>query len=154
LIQGLTEEVEKEEMGIQSNIRDALLPQPPSFKKKKEYTILETLGRGGFGKVVKAHWRGGGEGEGKDVALKYVPISLVSIPFLDVYGDLRRGFGGGCVMDNRRSVMDEKELMTRIIPKKLVKHDLSLVTDEINVLKSLDHPNIVHVWDHFESRDK
>jgi len=57
-------------MGIQSNIRDALLPQPPSFKKKKEYTILETLGRGGFGKVVKAHWKG--EGEGKDVALKYV----------------------------------------------------------------------------------
>jgi serine/threonine protein kinase len=67
-------------MGIQSNIRDALLPQPPSFKKKKEYTILETLGRGGFGKVVKAHWKG--EGEGKDVALKYVPIiSLSFFPF-------------------------------------------------------------------------
>jgi calcium/calmodulin-dependent protein kinase I len=49
---------------------------------------------------------------------------------------------------------NETELMPRIIPKKLVKHDLSLVTDEINVLKSLDHPNIVHVWDHFESRDK
>ena len=82
-------------------------------------------------------------------------LSLVSvIPFLDVYEDLRSGFGGDHVMDNRRSVMDEKELMTRIIPKKLVKHDLSLVTDEINVLKSLDHPNIVHVWDHFESRDK
>ena len=63
-------------MGIQSNIRDALLPQPPSFKKKKEYTILETLGRGGFGKVVKAHWKG--EGEEKDVALKYVLISLGS----------------------------------------------------------------------------
>ena len=68
-------------MGIQSNIRDALLPQPPSFKKKKEYTILETLGRGGFGKVVKAHWRGGGEGEGKDVALKYVCSLYPSHPF-------------------------------------------------------------------------
>lgn len=67
-------------MGIQSNIRDALLPQPPSFKKKKEYTILETLGRGGFGKVVKAHWKV--EGEGKDVALKYVlTLSLLIIPF-------------------------------------------------------------------------
>jgi serine/threonine protein kinase len=67
-------------MGIQSNIRDALLPQPPSFQKKKEYTILETLGRGGFGKVVKAHWKG--EGEGKDVALKYVlTLSLLIIPF-------------------------------------------------------------------------
>lgn len=26
--------------------------------------------------------------------------------------------------------------------------------DEINVLKNLDNPHIVHVWDHFESRDK
>jgi len=56
-------------MGIQSNIRDALLPQPASFKKKKEYTLLETLGRGGFGKVVKAHWIKEGQ-EGMDVALK------------------------------------------------------------------------------------
>jgi calcium/calmodulin-dependent protein kinase I len=136
-------------MGIQSNIRDALLPQPPSFKKKKEYTILETLGRGGFGKVVKAHWRG--EGEGKDVALKYVPIhSLSMFPFyLHCYEELREDLEEGGLMDE-----NEKKLMGRIIPKKLVKHDLSLVTDEINVLKSLDHPNIVHVWDHFESRDK
>lgn len=29
-----------------------------------------------------------------------------------------------------------------------------MVMDEINVLKGLDHENIVHVWDHFESRDK
>jgi calcium/calmodulin-dependent protein kinase I len=129
-------------MGIQSNIRDALLPQPPSFKKKKEYTILETLGRGGFGKVVKAHWKV--EGEGKDVALKYVPSLTLLI------------FPSWMSAKSYEDMMDEneKELMTRIIPKKLVKHDLSLVTDEINVLKSLDHPNIVHVWDHFESRDK
>jgi serine/threonine protein kinase len=42
----------------------------------------------------------------------------------------------------------------RIIPKKLVRDNPSVVLDEINVLKGLDHPNIVHVWDHFESRDK
>jgi serine/threonine protein kinase len=77
--EGRGSEKEKERMGIQSNIRDALLPQPPSFKKKKEYTIIKTLGQGGFGKVVQAHWKGGGEGEGKDVALKYVPILLFSI---------------------------------------------------------------------------
>ena len=76
-------------MGIQSNIRDALLPQPPSFKKKKEYTILETLGRGGFGKVVKAHWKGEGEkgeGEEKDVALKYVP----NLALLDVFKEINK----------------------------------------------------------------
>jgi calcium/calmodulin-dependent protein kinase I len=54
-------------MGIQSNIRDHILSQPPSFKKKKEYTLLETLGTGGFGKVVRAKWTGK---EGNDVALK------------------------------------------------------------------------------------
>jgi hypothetical protein len=41
----------------------------------------------------------------------------------------------------------------RILNKKLVK-DEAEVLDEINVLKGLDHPHIVHVWDNFESRDK
>jgi len=36
----------------------------------------------------------------------------------------------------------------------MVKDNVSAVMDEIDVLKGLDHPNIVHVWDHFESRDK
>lgn len=41
----------------------------------------------------------------------------------------------------------------RIINKRLVK-DNDQVMDEIRVLEGLDHPHIVHVWDHFESRDK
>ncbi|WWC68882.1 uncharacterized protein I206_102818 [Kwoniella pini CBS 10737] len=93
-----------------SNIRDHVLSQPPSFKKKKDYQLEELLGRGGFGKVVRATWTPS-EGGKKDVALK-------------------------------------------IISKKLVKGNEQAVMDEINVLKGLDHPNIVHVWDHFESRDK
>lgn len=44
-------------------------------------------------------------------------------------------------------------MIYRIINKRLVK-DNDSVKDEINVLEGLDHPNIVHVWDHFESRDK
>jgi calcium/calmodulin-dependent protein kinase I len=56
-------------MGIQSELRDHLLSQPPSFKKKKEYVLEEVLGRGGFGKVVRATWTPHG-GEKKDVALK------------------------------------------------------------------------------------
>ncbi|EIW66147.1 hypothetical protein TREMEDRAFT_35340, partial [Tremella mesenterica DSM 1558] len=97
-------------MGVTSEIRDHLLSQPPSFKKKKEYVLEELLGRGGFGKVVRATWTPR-VGEKQEVALK-------------------------------------------IIHKKLVKDDINSVMDEINVLKGLDHPNIVHVWDHFESRDK
>ncbi|ORY27639.1 kinase-like domain-containing protein [Naematelia encephala] len=96
-------------MGIQGELRDHLLPQPSSFRKKREYTLQEVLGRGGFGKVVRAVWTLP-NGEKRQVALK-------------------------------------------IISKKLVQ-DPKAVMDEINVLKGLDHPNIVHVWDHFESRDK
>ncbi|OWZ70960.1 hypothetical protein AYX14_03670 [Cryptococcus neoformans] len=99
----------KHKMGF-SDFRDAILIQPPSFKKKKEYVLEELLGRGGFGKVVKALWTPP-EREPKEVALK-------------------------------------------IINKKLVKGNEQAVLDEISVLKRLDHPNIVHVWDDFESRDK
>ncbi|ODO04909.1 hypothetical protein I350_05519 [Cryptococcus amylolentus CBS 6273] len=99
----------RHKMGI-SDFRDAILSQPPSFKKKKEYKIEELLGRGAFGKVVRATWTPLG-GEKKEVALK-------------------------------------------IINKKLVKGNEQAVMDEISVLKDLDHPHIVHVWDNFESRDK
>ncbi len=34
------------------SIKDALLPQPPSFGKKKNYEIHQVLGTGTFGKVV------------------------------------------------------------------------------------------------------
>ena len=118
-------------MGISSELRDHLLSQPPSFKKKKDYVLEELLGRGGFGKVVRATWTPPG-GQSRQVALKY-DLSLRC-----------------CV--NASLIWDA--VLFRIIPKKMVKDNISAVMDEINVLKGLDHPNIVHVWDHFESRDK
>jgi calcium/calmodulin-dependent protein kinase I len=57
-------------MGIQSELRDHLLSQPQSFKKKKEYVLEELLGRGGFGKVVRASWTPSDGREKRDVALK------------------------------------------------------------------------------------
>ncbi|GHJ85427.1 hypothetical protein NliqN6_1829 [Naganishia liquefaciens] len=47
-----------------------------------------------------------------------------------------------------------REVALKIIPKKLVKGNEEQVFDEMQVLKELDHPNIVKVYDHFESRDK
>lgn len=38
----------------------SLLPQPPSFSKKKNYELHEVLGRGTFGKVIvstREPWR-------------------------------------------------------------------------------------------------
>lgn len=34
------------------SISEALLPQPPSFQKKKAYEIHKVLGEGTFGKVM------------------------------------------------------------------------------------------------------
>jgi calcium/calmodulin-dependent protein kinase I len=119
-------------MGIQSDIRDHLLSQPASFKKKKEYHIEEMLGRGGFGKVLKATWKPAG-GEKKEVALKWVARICYSLAWQQP--------------GKRRLIRG------RIISKANVR-DNDTVKDEIAVLKDLDHPNIVHVWDHFESRDK
>ncbi|KAI5450774.1 Calmodulin-dependent protein kinase cmk2 [Naganishia albida] len=47
-----------------------------------------------------------------------------------------------------------REVALKIIPKELVKGNEEQVFDEMQVLKDLDHPNIVKVFDHFESRDK
>lgn len=58
-------------MKIPGDVRDHLLSQPPSFKKKKEYTLQKELGRGGFGKVIQAKWKPP-NGEPKQVALKWV----------------------------------------------------------------------------------
>ena len=35
-----------------ANLTESLLPQPPSFAKKKQYEILDVLGTGSFGKVM------------------------------------------------------------------------------------------------------
>jgi serine/threonine protein kinase len=50
----------------------------------------------------------------------------------------------------------DRGLIRRIIRKDRVlsSADGFDVMAEVNVLKGLDHPNIVHLWDHFESRDK
>lgn len=34
------------------SLKESLLPQPPSFSKKKAYEIKDVLGKGTFGKVM------------------------------------------------------------------------------------------------------
>lgn len=38
------------------SLKEALLPQPPSFAKKQSYEIHEILGSGTFGKVMVSFW--------------------------------------------------------------------------------------------------
>ncbi|KAF9235088.1 kinase-like domain-containing protein [Melanogaster broomeanus] len=84
------------------SLKDALLPQPPSFCKKQLYEVHEVLGTGTFGKVV----------------------------------------------------VTTKEVALKVIPKKKVKGNEEAVWGEMEVLKGLDHPNIVKFYEWFESRSK
>ncbi|KIY53133.1 Pkinase-domain-containing protein, partial [Fistulina hepatica ATCC 64428] len=94
-------------------IKDAILPQPPSFNKKKNYELLDVIGTGTFGKVVKALW--------------HVPPEQFAIA---------------------------EQVALKIIPKKKVKGNESNVWSEMDVLKGLNHPNIVKFYEWFESRTK
>ncbi|KAL7419901.1 Calmodulin-dependent protein kinase cmk2 [Cryptotrichosporon argae] len=68
--------------------------------------------------------------------------------------ELGRGAFGRVMLARWRPVDGPKrDVALKIIQKKDGEVPLE-VLDEINVLKELDHPNIVHLYDVFESRDK
>ncbi|KAI9059591.1 Pkinase-domain-containing protein [Trametes sanguinea] len=90
------------------SLGETLLPQPPSFQKKKAYEIHKVLGEGTFGKVMHKH------------------------------------------DENDFTV----EVALKVIPKKKVKGNESSVWGEMEVLRGLDHPNIVKFYEWFESRTK
>lgn len=60
-------------------IRDHILSQPPSFAKKKEYSLEGVLGTGSFGKVIRATWhKAPPPGSAtREIALKVIPKKLV-----------------------------------------------------------------------------
>ncbi|KAG8892568.1 hypothetical protein FRC00_011878 [Tulasnella sp. 408] len=58
-------------------LKDAILPQPASFAKKKRYELQTVLGTGSFGKVIKAAWTPPEKSESKLVALKVIPKKRV-----------------------------------------------------------------------------
>ncbi|KAK7052524.1 kinase domain-containing protein [Favolaschia claudopus] len=137
------------------SIKDALLPQPPSSHKKKNYEVHEVLGNGTFGKVVHATWN--------------VPIEQASLAehgaALAVPDDasrLARNSSNFSKKSRSRSPSPspgaasgiKKDVALKLIPKKKVKGNEASVFAEMEVLKGLDHPNIVKFYEWFESRTK
>ncbi|KAJ7207341.1 kinase-like domain-containing protein [Mycena rebaudengoi] len=133
------------------SIKDALLPQPASFYKKKNYEVHDVLGNGTFGKVVHATWN--------------VPLEQASLAehgaALDVPGS------SSASQRNPRHARSRspspsptaqsalrKDVALKLIPKKKVKGNEASVWGEMEVLKGLDHPNIVKFYEWFESRTK
>lgn len=47
-----------------------------------------------------------------------------------------------------------KTVAVKVIAKRLLKNNLDLVEQELQVLKQCNHPNIVKLYDDFESKDK
>ncbi|KAJ6555204.1 CAMK/CAMK1 protein kinase [Mycena vulgaris] len=133
------------------SIKDALLKQPASFYKKKNYEVHDVLGNGTFGKVVHATW--------------YVPIEQAGLAergaALDVPDDSSRVSSKKSSRSRSPSPSPTalksgltKDVALKLIPKKKVKGNEASVWGEMEVLKGLDHPNIVKFYEWFESRSK
>lgn len=130
------------------SLKDALLPQPPSFSKKKCYEVHEVLGEGTFGKVVRATWN--------------VPMGQTAI----AERGAAAGLDSASSSSSRPSISHSnssssiqlsgitKQVALKLIPKKKVKGNEASVWGEMEVLKGLDHPNIVKFFEWFESRTK
>ncbi|KAF7323646.1 Protein kinase domain-containing protein [Mycena kentingensis (nom. inval.)] len=127
------------------SLRDAILPQPPSFYKKKHYEVHDVLGNGTFGKVVHATW--------------HVPVEQAALAEHGASADYDNQD-----YDTSRSrppspspaagSTAKKEVALKLIPKKKVKGNEASVWGEMEVLKGLNHPNIVKFYEWFESRTK
>ncbi|KAF8587493.1 Pkinase-domain-containing protein [Ramaria rubella] len=131
------------------NLKETLLPQPPSFTKKKNYELHGVLGTGTFGKVLRATWTpdpaygvgGGRHHSGRS----FGPASTVP----DSVGQ-----GNGFLTPTGDGDRKRVDVALKVIPKKRVKGNESVVWGEMEVLRGLDHPNIVKFYEWFESRDK
>ncbi|TFK24578.1 Pkinase-domain-containing protein [Coprinopsis marcescibilis] len=134
-------------------LKEALLPQPPSFQKKRNYELKDKLGEGTFGTVVRATW--------------YVPVDQVDVAERGAAAALDDGlapsatFSSGTLGKKAAGTTPEpqdsgirKEVALKVIPKKKVKGNEASVWGEMDVLKGLDHPNIVKFYEWFESRSK
>ncbi|KAI8144741.1 kinase-like domain-containing protein [Fennellomyces sp. T-0311] len=66
--------------------------------------------------------------------------------------ELGRGSFGSVRRATR--ISDGKQVAIKIIAKKTVKGHFDMVQTEMQVMKGLDHPNVIGFYDYFESRDK
>ncbi|EKM77474.1 hypothetical protein AGABI1DRAFT_130175 [Agaricus bisporus var. burnettii JB137-S8] len=144
--------------------KETTLFQPPSFNRKRNYELDQTLGVGTFGKAVRATW--------------HVPLDQVDVAEhgaaadsgLEPPASLERHLSAG----ERKSLRSRspspaptrvssngtsrsgitKEVALKIIPKKKIKGNEANLWGEMELLKGLNHPNIVKFYEWFESRSK
>ncbi|KAI0809230.1 kinase-like domain-containing protein [Irpex lacteus] len=149
------------------SLKETLLPQPPSFHKKKNYEIHQVLGTGSFGKVVHATWH---VPPGQEVVAQRGAAAepKLGAPPSDASnsrpGSGRTSSAASTATNNSllsvntnksaQSTGIKVDVALKVIPKKKVKGNEDTVWGEMEVLKGLDHPNIVKFYEWFESRSK
>lgn len=122
------------------SLKEALLPQPPSFGKKKAYEVHQVLGTGTFGKVVRATW--------------HVPPEQIAVAQRGAAANSAPTHGRHLSVDPKQKTKARsrspspgpeltKDVALKMIPKKKVRGNEASVWGEMEVLKGLDHPNIV-----------
>ncbi|KAI0735690.1 Pkinase-domain-containing protein [Earliella scabrosa] len=149
------------------SLAESFLPQPPSFQKKKAYEIHKVLGVGTFGKVMRATWhvppgqmnvalRGAAAATDSTTppgSKPPAPSRTSSSTSLSPSAHL-----SAFTKSSRNSTPNGDnytvEVALKVIPKKKVKGNESSVWGEMEVLRGLDHPNIVKFFEWFESRTK
>ncbi|KAI0090048.1 kinase-like domain-containing protein [Irpex rosettiformis] len=146
------------------SLKESLLPQPPSFQKKKNYEIHQVLGTGSFGKVVHATWHvpPGQEAVAQSGAAAVdtltLPPSNIANPASIHPGSTASSANNSLLSLNTNKTAQSTgikvDVALKVIPKKKVKGNEDTVWGEMEVLKGLDHPNIVKFYEWFESRSK
>lgn len=121
------------------SIKETILPQPPSFSRKKNYELHGVLGTGTFGKVLRATWvpdRAEGVGLGRPNGRPHPFGSASTVPDSVEQGE---GLLAPPGVEGEKGI----DVALKVIPKKRVKGNESAVWGEMEVLRGLDHPNIV-----------
>jgi len=153
------------------SLKETLLPQPSSFQKKKNYEIHQVLGTGSFGKVMRATWhvppgqvsiaqRGAAAAPHLSAGPTDAPVSLRPTSLL-TSSATSNNTNVSHLSTNKHSSKDAQsdsgvtvDIALKVIPKKKVKGNEDSVWGEMEVLKGLDHKNIVKFYEWFESRSK
>lgn len=122
------------------------LSQPPSFKKKRNYALHEELGAGTFGKVIRATWT---KPSASDPSSAPSPIPAALVSRTDSSSSIRHSMDRQDSKTGLASVGvkagEKRDVALKVIPKKKVKGNEDAVWGEMDVLRGLDHPNIVRI---------
>ena len=148
-------------MGLK-DLKESLLPQPPSFSKKKSYVLHQVLGTGTFGKVIHATWTPPKGSQLPITALSAAALvakqqaqpDAASVARASTSSTSKSNFtitsggsgssGTASVITSSGTVVPVKlDVALKVITKKKVKGNEHAVWGEMEVLRGLDHPNIV-----------